>query len=61
VLEKDGNQWERSCEVLIVTECIGGEELPRYIRRRKANWIGQVWPRDSLLRHFIEGKKQGRT
>jgi len=29
------------------------------IRKRKANWIGQVLRRNCLLQHFIEGKIQG--
>jgi hypothetical protein len=28
--------------------------------RRKANWIGHILCRNCLLRHFIEGKVQGR-
>jgi hypothetical protein len=26
------------------------------VKRRKANWIGHILHRDSLLKHFIEGK-----
>jgi len=60
VLEKGGNQLVRSCEELIVTDCIGGRDCPKYLRGRKANWIGNVWRRDSLLIHVTEGKKQGK-
>ena len=29
------------------------------IKRRKANWIGLILHRDSLLKHIIEGKTEG--
>jgi hypothetical protein len=30
------------------------------IKRRKANWIGQILRRNCLLKHVIEGKLEGR-
>jgi hypothetical protein len=30
------------------------------IKRRKANWIGQILRRNCLLKHVIEGKIKGR-
>jgi hypothetical protein len=30
------------------------------IKRRKANWIGQVLGRNCLLKHVIEGQLEGR-
>jgi hypothetical protein len=30
------------------------------IKRRKANWIGHILRRNSLLKHVIEGKIKGR-
>jgi hypothetical protein len=30
------------------------------IKRRKANWIGQILRRNCLLKHLIEGKLEGR-
>jgi hypothetical protein len=30
------------------------------IKRRKANWIGQILCRNRLLKHVIEGKIEGR-
>jgi hypothetical protein len=30
------------------------------IKRRKANWIGQILLRNCLLKHGIEGKLEGR-
>jgi len=32
----------------------------RKIKRRKANWIGHIWLRNCILKHFIEGKIEGR-
>jgi hypothetical protein len=29
------------------------------IKRRKANWIGHILRRNCLLKHVIEGKKEG--
>jgi hypothetical protein len=31
------------------------------IKRRKANWIGHILHRNSLLKHMIEGKLEGRV
>jgi hypothetical protein len=31
------------------------------IKRRKANWIGQILRRNCLLKHVIEGKLEGRV
>jgi hypothetical protein len=30
------------------------------VKRRKANWIGHILRRNCLLKHVIEGKKEGR-
>jgi len=30
------------------------------VKRRKANWIGHIWRGNCLLKHVIEGKKEGR-
>jgi hypothetical protein len=30
------------------------------IKRKKANWIGRILRRNSLLKHVIEGKLEGR-
>jgi hypothetical protein len=30
------------------------------VKRRKANWIGHIWRGNCLLKHDIEGKKEGR-
>jgi hypothetical protein len=31
------------------------------VKRRKANWIGHILRRNCLLKHFIEGKIEGRV
>jgi hypothetical protein len=31
------------------------------IKRRKANWIGDILRRNCLLKHVLEGKIEGRT
>jgi hypothetical protein len=30
------------------------------VKRRKGNWIGQIWPMNCLLKHVIEGMIEGR-
>jgi hypothetical protein len=34
-------------------------EVLRTVKRRKANWIGQILRRDCLLKQVIEGKIEG--
>jgi hypothetical protein len=34
--------------------------LLRKIKRKKVNWIGHNWRRYCLVKHFIEGKIEGR-
>jgi len=29
------------------------------VNRSKANWIGHIWRRNCLLKHFIEGEIEG--
>jgi hypothetical protein len=36
-----------------------GRNILHTIRRRKANWIGQILRRNSLLKHIIEEKIRG--
>jgi len=33
--------------------------IPHEISKRKANWIGHIWRRNSLLQWVIEGKTKG--
>jgi hypothetical protein len=35
--------------------------IPRTIKRRKANWIGRILLRLSLLNHVTAGKKEEQT
>jgi len=32
----------------------------RTVKRKKANWIGHIWRRNCLVKHFVEGKVEGR-
>ena len=34
--------------------------IPETMKGRKANWIGDILGRNCLLKHFIEGKVEGR-
>jgi hypothetical protein len=36
-----------------------GNNIVRTIKRKKANWIGDVWRRKRSLKHVIEGKMEG--
>jgi hypothetical protein len=38
----------------------GKRNIVHTIKRRKANWIGQILCRNCLLKHVIEGKLEGR-
>ena len=59
VLEKDGDQLDRSCEKWrSVTWSQGGQEYPRHNKRRKANCIGHILCRSWLLIHVVEGKRR---
>jgi uncharacterized membrane protein len=35
--------------------------IPHTIKRRKANWIGQILGRNCLLKHVIEEKTEARN
>ena len=30
------------------------------VKRKKTNWVGHIWRRNCLLKHFIEGKVEGK-
>ena len=32
----------------------------RTVKRKKANWVGHIWRRNCLVKHFVEGKVEGR-
>jgi hypothetical protein len=61
VLEKVGDQLDRSCEKWSVTVLIIKKQrnVIHEISKRKANWIGHILRRNCLLRHVIEGKVKG--
>jgi hypothetical protein len=44
----------------VLLDSQGGEEYPTYSKVRKANWIGHILYRNCLLKHVIEGKREGR-
>ena len=58
-------RWRRM-EEIILTDRVRNEEvlqrfkeernIPRTIKRRKANWIGHILRRNCLLKHVIERK-----
>ena len=57
MLEKDGDQLDRSCEKGRRITCSQGrKEDPAYSKKRKANWIGHILHRFCLLKYVIEGK-----
>jgi hypothetical protein len=33
--------------------------IPHTIKRRKANWTGHIWRRNSLFKSIMEGKIEG--
>jgi hypothetical protein len=60
--------WRR-IETIVWTDCVRNEVLQRVkkeknithtIKRRRANWIGQIWYTNCLLKYVIEGKIEGR-
>ena len=56
-----GDQLNRSCKKRrSITQSQKGSEYPTYNKTKKANWIGQILRRNSLLKHTIEGKLEGR-
>jgi hypothetical protein len=57
VLEKDGDRWTdrvRNEEVLLRVKV--ERNIMHTVKRRKANWIGDIECRNCLLKHVIEGK-----
>ena len=62
VLEKDGEQFDRSCEkrsINILSRRT--RNILHTINRRKADWIGHILRRNCLLNHVMEGEIQGRV
>jgi hypothetical protein len=62
--------WRRM-EKISCTDSVRNEEvlhrvkeernIVHTIKRRKANWIGNILRRNCLLKHVIEGNLEGRT
>jgi hypothetical protein len=61
--------WRRMENISCTDRVRNGEVLHRVkeeinilntIKRRKANWIAYIWRRNSLLKHVIKGKIDGR-
>jgi hypothetical protein len=57
VLEKDGKVHVRNEKVLLRVK--EEKNILHEIRKRKANWIGHILRRNSLLQRVIEGKIKG--
>ena len=61
MLEKDGDQLDRSCEKCkSVTKGQVGEEYPKTIRKKIGNSTDHILFRNCLLKHVIEGKTETR-
>jgi hypothetical protein len=62
VLEKNGDQLDRSCErnEEVLHRVKEERNIVHTIKRRKANWIGHILRRNCLMKHVIEGKLEGR-
>jgi len=60
VLEKVGEDpMDRSGEKSSMTQRQAGREYPTF-SRKKAKWTGHMLRRNCLLKHVIEGNKEGR-
>jgi hypothetical protein len=57
-LEKDGEyRVDRCCEIEVLFKLKEKRNSVHKIKRRKDNWIGHVLPRNCLLKHVTEKKK----
>jgi hypothetical protein len=54
------DQLDRSCEERNVTQSQGGKEYPTFNETSKIKRIAYILRRNCLLKHFIEGKIEGR-
>jgi len=54
--------WGRSVRIkkCYVGRRWNGISCVHTIKRRKGNWIGHILLRNCLLKHFVEGKIEGR-
>jgi hypothetical protein len=56
VLEKDGDQLDRSCEKWESIRVKEDRNIIHTVKSRKDNWIGHILRRNCLLKYLIEGK-----
>jgi hypothetical protein len=60
VLENDGeDQLDRSCEKWVLHRVKKETNVLRAIKIRNANWNGHILRRNCLLKHIIEGEREG--
>jgi hypothetical protein len=61
VLAKDGeDSWTDPVKNGVLHGVEEERNILHTIKRRKANWIGHILSRNSLIKHVIEGKIEGR-
>jgi hypothetical protein len=62
VLEKDGEDYlDRSCENEEVSHRVSEERnIFHTVNRRNVNWIEHILHNTCLLKHFIDGKIEGK-
>jgi len=57
MLEKEGDQLDRSCEKTKVRQGVKEKRnILHIIKEMKANWIGHMLRRNCLLKHITEGE-----
>jgi hypothetical protein len=59
VLEKAGDQLERSCINEEVLERVQEQKNVLHTIKRKANWIGHILRRNCVLKQIVERKVEG--
>jgi hypothetical protein len=59
VLQRDGDQLDRSCENEILHRFEEERNILHTIKRRKANCIGNIWHMNCLLKNVAEWKIEG--
>jgi hypothetical protein len=60
VLEKDGDQLDRSWEKEVLHRVKEDRNILHTINRKKAKWIGHILRRKCLLNHVVVGNMEGR-
>jgi hypothetical protein len=60
VLEKNGDQLDRTCENEEVLHSVKEERnILHRIKRRNANWTGHILRRNCLIKHVIKERYMG--